>query len=217
MPRIILGLYLAVSLANLSAEIIPSEELARYTKPLLMPLLLFYVYKKSIGNTTMKVLLLGVALLFSWFGDVVLMYQSDDLYFIAGIALFLVAQITYTIVLRRSCYQVPSIRIVRTLPFILYGAVLFYILLPAGDFTIPIVVYGVVILFMVVTAFLRKDLTSYKSFQLAFIGSILFVLSDSILSIHVFNTTVPYSGVWIMGTYCTAQYFLAEGILAHAD
>lgn len=217
MPRIILWLYISVSATNIVAQVIPSEELDRYTKPILMPLLLFYVYKKSIDNTTAKVLLLSVAILFSWFGDVVLMYQSNDMYFISGIGLFLVAQITYTVVLRKATYQKPKVSALKVLPFLAYGAILFYILLPAGDFTVPIIIYGIVILIMMVSAFLRKNLTSGNSFKLAFIGSVLFVLSDSILAINAFKTPIPYSGLFIMSTYCAAQYFLAEGILAHAD
>lgn len=217
MPRIIFWLYIAVSLANVIAQIIPSEELDRYTKPLLMPVLLFYVYKKSIGNTTLKVLLLCVAILFSWFGDVVLMYQSNDVYFITGIGLFLVAQITYTVVLRKAAYQTPTINFIKSLPFIAYGAILFYILLPAGDFTIPIIIYGLVILAMMISAFSRKDRTAYKSYLLAFMGSILFVVSDSILAINAFKIPIPYARTFIMSTYCAAQYLLAEGILEHAD
>ena len=216
-PKVILWLYIAVCTANIIAQIVPSEELNRYTKPLLMPLLLFYVYRQSIGNTTAKVLLLCVAILFSWLGDVVLMYQSNSTYFIAGIGLFLVAQVTYTIVLRKATYQKPPISFIKLIPFMLYAAILFYILLPAGEFTIPIVVYGLVILAMMVSAFLRKDHTAHQSYQLAFIGSILFVLSDSILAINAFKTTVPYAGVLIMSTYCAAQYLLAEGILAHTE
>lgn len=217
MQKALLGLYILVCIANISAEVIPSEELGRYTKPLLMPLLLFYVYKKSIGNTTLKVLLLAGALLFSWLGDVVLMYQSDDTFFIAGIGLFLVAQIIYTITLRKSTYQKPKLKPMHILPFLIYGAGLFYVLLPAGDFSIPIVVYGVVILMMVISASARKDITNHKSYRLAFIGSVLFVLSDSILAINAFKTPVPFSGLFIMSTYCAAQYFLAEGILAHTE
>lgn len=216
-PKIILWLYFGACIANIIAQIIPSEELDRYTKPLLMPLLLFYVYKKSIGNTTARVLLLSVAILFSWFGDVALMYQTNDLYFIAGIGLFLVAQITYTIVLRKATYQKPKFDLIKSLPFVMYGVLLFFILLPAGDFTIPVVVYGLVILLMMISAFSRKDHTAYRSYILAFIGSILFVLSDSILAVNAFKTAIPYAGFYIMSTYCAAQYLLAEGILSHLD
>ena len=217
MARIILWIYVLVSAANIIAKFIPSEELNQFTKPLLMPLLIFYVYRQSIGNTTVKVLLLCLALLFSWIGDVVLMYQSDQLYFMIGIALFLAAQVTYVFVLRKTTYQPPRLNVLALVPFLLYGAILFYFLLPAGDFTAPIIIYGLVILTMAVSAYSRKDLTSYKSFMLAFSGSIFFVLSDSILAINAFSTAIPYAGAFIMLTYTVAQLLLVKGILNHAD
>lgn len=217
MPNLIIWIYIAVSAANVIAQIIPSEDLDRFTKPLLMPLLLFYVYQKSVGNTTLKVLLLSAAILFSWFGDLALMYQSEQMYFILGIALFLISQIFYIATLRRATYQSPKITLLTVLPFVIYGAALFYVLLPAGDFTIPMVAYGVIILLMTVSAYSRKGLTADESYQLAFIGSVVFVISDSILAINAFRQAIPYAGFFIMATYCAAQLLLVMGILKHSD
>ena len=215
--KIVLGLYILSCVGNLIAQIIPSEELNSYTKPILMPLLLFYVYTKSIGSTTAKVLLLCVAILFSWFGDVALMYQANDLYFMLGIGLFLIAQIVYAIVLWKATYLRPFFKFKKLIPFLLYALVLFYILLPAGDFTLPIIIYGLVILSMTIIAFKRKHYTPYDSYTIAFAGSVIFVLSDSILAINAFKMAIPYAGFLIMLTYCVAQYLLAEGILAHKE
>ncbi len=216
-PRIIFWIYVGTSLANLVGQLVSSEDLERYTKPLLMPLLLFYVYKSSIGNTTLKVILLSVALLFSWLGDVVLMFQANETYFILGIGLFLIAQVTYILVLRKSTYRKAELNLTKIVPFLIYGAILFYVLLPAGDFTVPIIVYGIVILVMMINASMRKGHTSERSYQLAFLGSILFVLSDSVLAVNAFKEPVPYAGFFIMSTYCAAQYLLVEGILAHEN
>lgn len=219
MPRAILWIYALISVANITANLIPSEELNRFTKPLLMPLLLLYVYRKSVGNTTLKVLLLSGAILFSWFGDVALIYQSNKIYFILGIGLFLVAQIIYVVTLLKASFQKPTWKVTDFYPsiVIIYGGVLFYILLPAGEFTIPIIIYGLVILTMTIAAYLRKDVSSVESFRMALWGSILFVLSDSILAINSFKLPIQHSGVLIMSTYCLAQYFLAEGLLRHPD
>ncbi len=215
--RIFVWIFIAVSIVNIIAKMITSEELDQYTKPLLMPLLMIYVYKSSIGKTTARILLLCVALLFSWLGDVVLMYQSNEVYFMAGIGLFLIAQITYVIVLRKSMYQKPEISLFKILPFLIYGGVLFYILLPAGDFTAPIIIYGLVIMSMATMARLREGNTAQDSYMLAFVGSILFVLSDSILALNSFSLAIPYAGVFIMLTYCAAQLLLVKGILKHAE
>ena len=217
MTRYLLWIYIAVSIANLIAKVVPSEELNQYTKPLLMPLLMIYVYKSSIGKTTARILLLCVALLFSWLGDVVLMYQSNELYFMGGIGLFLIAQITYIVVLRKSMYQKPQFSFTKALPFVLYAGLLFYVLLPAGDFTIPIVVYGSFIMVMAIMARLRQGNTSQESYQLALWGSIVFVLSDSILAFNAFHTPIPYAGIYIMFTYCAAQLLMVFGMLKHVE
>ncbi|WP_370089028.1 lysoplasmalogenase [Ekhidna sp.] len=217
MPNLIFWIYLAVSTANVIGKFIPSEELDQFTKPLLMPLLMLYVYKSSIGKVTKRVLLLSVALLFSWLGDVVLMYQADELYFMAGIGLFLIAQVTYVVVLRKSMYQKPNTNPLKILPFVLYAGMLMFNLLPAGDFTIPIIIYGSVIITMTIMARLREGNTSQESFQLALWGSILFVLSDSILAFNAFHTAIPYAGVFIMSTYCAAQLLLVKGLLKHVE
>ncbi|WP_425390127.1 lysoplasmalogenase [Ekhidna sp.] len=217
MPNLIIWIYIAVSAANIIAKVIPSEELDQYTKPLLMPLLMFYVYKSSIGKTTARILMISGALLFSWLGDVVLMYQAKETFFMAGIGLFLIAQVIYVVVLRKSTYQKPPLNLYRIFPFLLYGIALFYLLLPAGDFTLPIVIYGLVIMTMAIMARLREGNTSQESYRLALYGSILFVLSDSILAVNAFHTSIPYAGVFIMSTYCAAQLLLVKGLLGHVE
>lgn len=216
MPNLIFWLYVGVSVANLLAKVIPSEDLNQFTKPLLMPLLILYVYKSSLGKTTARILWLCLALFFSWIGDVVLMYQGDT-FFLIGLIFFLIAQITYTITLRKSSYQKLTINLVEALPFIAYGAAFLFFLLPAGDFTIPIVIYGLVILTMAIMARSREGNTANDSYVLALIGSIFFVLSDSVLAINAFKFQLPYAGIWIMSTYCIAQALLVKGILKHIE
>ncbi|NQZ77160.1 MAG: lysoplasmalogenase [Ekhidna sp.] len=216
-PRFLIYIYGVVAIINLYASYISSDQLNQYTKPLLMPLLMLYVYRSSIGKTTLKVLLLFLALLFSWLGDVVLMYQSEQLFFMIGIAFFLLAQGTYVVVLRKSTYQKPEVSFQKVLPFIIYTGVLFYILLPAGDFTAPIAIYGSVIMTMTIMARLREGNTSQESYRMAFYGSLLFVASDSILAINAFDTKLPYAGIFIMSTYCAAQLLLVKGLLKHVE
>lgn len=218
MPNIIFWIYIIVSGANLVAQVIPSEELNQFTKPLLMPLLIFYVYRSTQGKVTGRILLVCLALLLSWFGDIALMYQGATLYFMIGIGFFLMAQVTYIIVLNQSSYQKLRLDAKRVLPFVLYGIGLFTLLLPnAGDFRIPIFIYGLVILMMVSTARLREGSTSQNSYCLALYGSMLFVLSDSLIAINKFYLEIPQAGLLIMVTYVAAQFLLVKGVLSHTD
>lgn len=218
MPKIIFWIYILISGANLVAQIIPSEELNQYTKPVLMPLLIFYVYRSTHGMVTGRILLLCLAILLSWLGDIALMYQGDTIYFMIGIGFFLLAQVTYIIVLSKSSNQQLRFDPVKVLPFVIYGVGLFKFLLPkAGDFQIPIFVYGIVIMIMAATSRLREGDTSKPSYRMALYGSILFVISDSLIAINKFYTELPQAGLMIMATYVAAQFLLVKGILSHSD
>ncbi len=216
--KIIFWAYIVIAAANLVAQVISSVELNRFTKPVLMPLLLFYILEYSKGRVTIKTLLLSLAILLSWLGDVALLYQSNQLYFMIGLGLFLAAQITYIVVLKKSTFQDIRFDILKVLPFALFALILFAILIPsAGDLAIPIFIYGIVISIMAGTARLRDGLTFQESYRLALYGSLLFLASDSILAINKFYIEIPVSGLWIMSTYAAAQLLLVQGILKHVD
>lgn len=215
--KIIFWAYIVIGILNISGHVFDFQELIRFTKPLLIPVLILFVYESSRGKVTFRILLLVLALIFSWLGDVSLLYGSTELYFLIGLGLFLVAQVVYIITLRRSSYQNP-IRLLRIAPFAVYLAVLLLVLIPkAGSLWLPIVVYGVVICFMAISANTRQGFTSSDSYKLAFIGSILFVISDTLLAIDKFHTALPVSGLWVMSTYIAAQLLLTLGILKHVE
>jgi uncharacterized membrane protein YhhN len=92
--------------------------------------------------------------------------------------------------------------------------VLFYYLhIGLGDMLIPVVIYMLVILTMATTAFLRRDKVNTVSFNLVFIGSIFFMLSDSILALDKFYKPIPFSNISIIITYAIAQYLIVLGII----
>lgn len=210
--------YIVVSAANLVAQAIQSVELNQFTKPVLMPLLIFYIVESSKGRVTLKTLLLSLAILFSWLGDVALLYQSNEMYFMLGIGLFLAAQITYIFVLKKATFQTPQFNLLKILPYAVFSVILFAVLLPnAGSLSIPIFIYGIVISVMAGTARLREGNTSHDSYRLVMYGSLLFLASDSILAINKFYMEIPLPGLWIMSTYIGAQLLLVVGVLKHVD
>lgn len=216
--RYVLWLFVAATVANLLAQVLDSEELNQYSKPLLMPLLLYYIYESSRGKVTKRILLLSLAVLLSWLGDLAMMYAHQEIFFLGGIGLFLLAHLCYIVVLKHSVFQPFGFSVVRILPFALFTLVLFYFLIPsAGEFAIPIFVYGIVISVMGGTARLREGSTSQESYQLALYGGILFMVSDSILAIDKFYTPIFLSGLWTMASYLGAQYLLIKGVLQHPE
>lgn len=69
----------------------------------------------------------------------------------------------------------------------------------------PVIAYMVVISAMGIAAAWTKHLA-------AIIGSILFILSDTVLAWNLFVDPVPLSHVWIMSTYYSAQFLIATSI-----
>lgn len=215
-PKSISYLFFFVSGINLLAQLFSNAQMNQYTKPLLMPLLIYYVYHTAMGRVTIQRLLVTGALIFSWIGDLLLLYPERSWSFMGGLGAFLVAQVIYTVALHKSVYQKPDIRIKPLLPILLYGTTLLIILIPqAGDLKIPVLVYSLGILAMVSSARLRQGWTSNESFNLAIYGAILCVLSDSLLAIDRFAVELPLASFWVMSTYIGAQYLLVKGILAH--
>ncbi|MFY0689382.1 MAG: lysoplasmalogenase [Cyclobacteriaceae bacterium] len=214
-PRIILYAYLLACIANIIGNYLGNFDVVYFSKPLLMPLLLFYVYRASEGTITINRLLLAGALMFSWAGDLALMYEG---YFLVGVGFFFVAQVVYIIVFAKSTYQKITLQFRPLLPLALYGIGFFYVLLPqTEELFIPVLIYGLSLITMAGFARLRQGLTANRSFNFVAIGGAAFLISDSLIALNKFVDEIPFSGVWVMVTYCLAQYLIVVGILEHPE
>jgi uncharacterized membrane protein YhhN len=217
MNKIAVGLYLIVGVVNVVGHALDMPDLVRYSKPMLMPALIYLVYEHAKGRATARHMLLLLALVFSWVGDLMLM-QPEEQYFLLGLGAFLLAQLTYVYIYWISTYQRPELRLTPLLPILTFTIFLLAFLIPrTGDMKIPIVFYAVCITGMACMARLRAGLTSNQSFQWVMLGSVLFVISDSTIAINKFVQVVPMSGLIIMATYIAAQILIAVGLLKHAD
>lgn len=206
--------FVIASLVNLFAVQTQDMQLIQYSKPLLMPLLLVMLYSESRGNVTLLTLLMALALIFSWGGDVALMF--GDQYFLLGVGCFFLAQISYLFLFSKAVNQTVQFRWYYLIPFLAYGYTFFARLIPASDnLAIPLVVYGISLLAMAYMALLRKNATVAKSFTWVFVGALLFVISDSILAYNKFIEAFASGGLWIMITYLIAQFMICRGIIEH--
>jgi uncharacterized membrane protein YhhN len=189
-----------------------------FTKPLIVISLIvfFFSQSKTIQKTIRNFMLL--ALLFSLAGDILLMYDDQDpMFFMFGLVVFLKAHIMYIIVFlkhrNKSRNLIPFIALL-----IIYGAGLFYLLKDGlGAMFLLVVVYMIVILTMATTAFLRKGNVPKLNYNLVFLGAILFLVSDSLLSLNMFHKTIPFANIMIMLTYGLAQFFIVLGILKQSN
>ena len=83
-------IYGIIGIIEVISEAIGSDTLRFITKPLLMPVLIFYFYSsvKFSFNKLHKIMI--AALVFSWMGDMFLMFvRFNEFFFLAGLASFL--------------------------------------------------------------------------------------------------------------------------------
>lgn len=183
-------------------------------KPLILLSLILYFYLKGkhlTAKTRAKMLL---ALTFSLLGDILLMFDEVSAnFFLTGLISFLLAHIFYILVFLEKKNNLK-----KPLPFItvliIYAFGIFYVLKDGlENMLIPVVIYMLAILTMAVTAAFRKGNVSNLSYNLVFVGVLLFLISDSILAVNKFYGEVPYEHLLIMSTYAFAQYFITIGII----
>ncbi|UOE40783.1 lysoplasmalogenase [Chryseobacterium suipulveris] len=175
-----------------------------FTKTLLIPLLiLIYVFESnSRKNLLNKTFVIG--LIFSFFGDFFLLFKWG---FLAGLGSFLLAHVLYIF-----CFLKLSVR--KHLPFLavalsLYASGLIFYLFPyLNEMKIPVIIYGLVISTMLYFAVL----TSNKNL---IFGAVLFVISDSVLSINLFVKETVVLSLLVMITYISAQWFLVKGMISN--
>ncbi len=195
--KVLLPLYIFLSFLFMLALYFDNNIIKLVIKPLPILLLIFLIEHKNPYN---KLIFWG--LIFSVFGDIFLAdYVS---LFIPGLLSFLVAHIFYIIAFVK---RDKTIKIIWSIPFYIYGIFFLIFLYPyLNDFLIPVTVYLFVIVTMVWRSFVQRKSTTVA--QLAFIGAIIFCLSDSIIAINKFHTPFSSSAYFIMVTYWFAQFLI---------
>jgi len=210
--------YFIVLAADLFAVYNGNETLRYITKPLLMPLLIaFFIFQtKDLASSLKKWVVL--ALVFSWAGDVLLMFESTNSnFFIFGLVAFLIAHIFY-ILFYENVIRNEGLRknYWWFLPVIIYYIALIYILSPnLGDMKLPVRIYGIVICYMLIQALQTGRIKNFGAATLMIAGAVLFITSDSILAINKFYEPFKYAGIAIMLTYGIAQLLITLGAIRY--
>lgn len=189
------------------------------SKTLLIPLLIIVTFSQNTFKT--KRLLIS-ALGWSWLGDVLLIFAPhNDLFFIAGLASFLLAHVFYVILFIKQDKQSDFLWkqwLPAFLGVFIYLFIFLTLLFPyLKEMKLPVIIYSLVISTMFLFAY--KGLFQWHSpcKKWVLLGAIFFLMSDSILAFNKFHTSIPLSGVWIMMTYLLAQGSITFGILKMND
>lgn len=196
------------------------ESFRIFTKPLLIPILLLYIFmnarKQHYQHT--KMLVLG-GLFAAWLGDVLLMNKSNS-FFIAGMAAFVIMHLTYAYIF----YKFHKLRVgksqeafIATVVMVAFCFMLFRFLNKSADFAwlkIPVGIYMGAISLMAIMAANMLGTVSRKYNALNFFipGAILFIISDGTLAIQKFIfPEESFLSIIVMISYGYAQSLIAEG------
>ncbi len=136
-------------------------------------------------------------------------------WFIIGLSAFLIGHLFYIGAFLRQ-FQWSWQRMLSIIPLLLFGLFIGYRLveslrLDANDsLIIPVIIYILAIMTMCWLAMMTNNIW-------AIIGSVLFVISDSILAWNKFVSVIDFADVLIMVTYYAAQFFIAHCLTTIAN
>src|SRR5688572_6769143 len=211
-------LFIIILLADLIVVYVGNETLRFITKLLLVPLLVGYFYSNTASFTSALKKWIILALVFSWFGDVLLMFESaNTIFFIFGLIAFLIAHIFY-ILLYENIIGLENIKKNYWLfiPVLVYYVLLIYILSPhLENMTWPVRIYGVVISYMLVQALQVGRINNRTPAMIMILGAVLFIVSDSILAMNKFYQSFEQAGIAIMLSYGIAQLLITLGAVRY--
>jgi uncharacterized membrane protein YhhN len=222
LPAALLILFIIDFIADSFIAASYNNNLRYASKGLLMPLLLaFFIAGIKTGVSSFNkryIIPVCFALLFSFLGDVLLV-KNGSLYFMLGIAAFLIAHIFYIILF---CRIQPFTKSNSVFIFISGAVILCYVTLldflfwpdiTQQNLAIPVVTYSMVLGAMLFTALnvINKKGVLKKIILSLVCGAALFVVSDSIIAFNKFYLSVPLNGFYVMGTYCLAQFLIVNG------
>jgi uncharacterized membrane protein YhhN len=200
------------SVGILIADYFEVQVLRFFTKPLLMPALASYYYFCSPAPD----ILVLIALMLAFIGDVALMWPWKKPLFITGLSAFLLGHLFYVYIFLMSVDFLYGryYLIFMAIPFMLIGYFIFRKLSNyLGDMKIPVVIYMIVIMLMCFLSFTRVCCFSGQQLFLPLIGSVFFVTSDTILAFYEFKSKFPKGGVYYMSTYILAQLLIVIGLI----
>ncbi len=215
------------------AVIVIVELLGRLTDQVMLeypvkPLIMIWITLYFLMNTEKRSFIPGVvtAFFFSWMGDIFLMFSggyNNEILFYAGVGAFFIAQLTYIFVFLLNAENDIKGLLLRNplwfIPFLGFGVLIFLLLYPGLDgIMVPIIgVYAASLIGMSLAALNRRDRVDFDSFRLVFAGSLLFVISDSLIAVNKFYAEIPAAGFLIMLSYIAAQYLIMRGLILERE
>ena len=214
--------FFLISAIHIATCFYPTNTLSKVTKVLAMPLLALAVALTQSANNK---LYLACALMAGCFGDYFLLRPVSKKKFLRGVFAFFIGHAFYLLVLipKSQFWLLPPWCVVIIVLVYSFTVFALYNMLqkPKGLRGFAAVVYAFMLLlinFTCISAVLTElfstgSLATVKtSTWIVLAGNMLFLLSDSLLSITMFKDDFKFSRVAVMTTYLAAQFFLVLGL-----
>ncbi|SFS75181.1 lysoplasmalogenase [Lutibacter maritimus] len=202
--------FVLVSLLDIVGIIFKIPILVYVFKPLIIFSLIFlYVF-----SLPKRLKWYVIALEFSFFGDVLLLFNGE-LFFILGLISFLLAHILFIkiVIDRVEKVQLKTV-LLASIPFLLiFGLLINTIKDSLNQLLIPVIVYGLVISAFGTVAFIDFLKTKSKRSLLMLIGAVVFIISDATLAINKFYSPSHFFEILVMVTYVLAQYLIFKSMI----
>ncbi len=193
-------------------------------KPLIVPILLFLLFRHLMANTHEVLPPLIIATVFSWLGDILSIIPVDEAFYkMCAICTFVVAQACYAYVFYLSTKTRDAIKRItwsQRLPeafCILVFIVTMYLITPyLGVFLISGYLYALVASTAIILGINRRFYVSTKSFYRVIIGISFFFISDVLTGMDVFQTDYRIHSI-ILLSYVLGHYFVISGMLTQIN
>lgn len=199
--------YIAVSCAY-CIDAWHASRMSRVLKPMLMPTLLMGYL--ALANPVQPLIVFGIVL--GFIGDVALMFKGDAA-FVTGLAGFLIGHIMYSAWFIQYTMGAFNLWTLAYIPFCACAAaMLFRRLRPGlGKMKLPALAYDAIIFFMSTCAFALMLARPCFASALIWLGSLGFIVSDSILAEGIFIKKRAHHNFKVMSTYTFAQLAITLG------
>ncbi len=191
------------------------------TEPLLVPLLLFYLFLNDddISNPISK-LIFYIGLIFSFFGDVLQLVVTNGFFFSSSLSTFIIMIICYSVffksLMKGKIYK----------PFFLLSVFIILLLIAYwflsimsadfGDYLIPFIIYisCLIIMFIFIINLTSHPLYSKIVLRYFIPGTILLIIQNMAFTVNLFRFNGQSKG-FIISLLCYAlfQFFMVKGVI----
>lgn len=206
-------LFAAALLVNLLAEARDNDIARYYTKPLLIPMIM--AYYMIIDRETD--LLIVIALLLAFFGDVFLLFERSNFLYRVGFFSFFLCYLFFAahIALSLDLAHMPLKSILwpvipAALPILICLGIVWKSLKDARIFMLIYSSIGIILWYF---CWLRVGQVPLHQALPPILGCVLFLVSDLMIGWSRFKQDFKYSGVYIMLTYAFAMVLMVVGFM----